>query len=120
MRKSLENTVWVIVGIVAAVASLGVTLWLISGGMYYGGPYSGYGMMGYGFFGMGIVVIAGAAVSVILLLLFIYLLAGLLRPVGPVAAKISGGSAGEILAERYALGEITEEEFKRMKGNLEK
>lgn len=120
MQKSLENTLWVIIGISAAVASLVITMWLLSSGMYSHGVYGGNGMMGYGYYGIGIVVIAGAALSVILLLVFIYLLVSLLRPVESAASKTPGNTVGEILAERYARGELTDEEFRRMRENLER
>ena len=94
--------------------SIAVTLLSSCGGEYpygpMGGPGGGWGhMMGYGFVGMLMWIIIMAIIGVL-----IYFL---------MQAAMNRGRAEEtpleILKKRYAKGEVTKEEFERIKKDLE-
>jgi putative membrane protein len=88
-------------------------------------PYGGYyGMMGGGA-GWGIAMMAMMLVPLVVLVLLVLLFAGALSPRGvPVAyvpaitAPTPAGSALEILDARYARGEISQDEYLRIKSDL--
>ena len=100
------------------VIAIGLTL-LISGcGRYGFGCGEGWGpMMNFGYFGYG-GMFMGMLLIVILVAAVIYWLAR------EAKSKTNGPSSGEtpfdILKKRYAKGEITKEEFERMKNDLER
>lgn len=84
-----------------------------TGGKYmmgYGGY--GYGMMGFGWgFLMMIVILVAVIFSIIALVRF-------LQRTSPNPSSNIGNKAMEILNERYARGEISDEEYKRKKAEL--
>lgn len=84
--------------------------------MWYGGPW-GYGMMGsYGGWGMGIgwllMIIVWIAIVVFLFILVRHLVGGHHGDFRP------GRRALDILDERYARGEIDQDEYKRRRADL--
>jgi putative membrane protein len=100
--------------------------WFMGPGMMGGyRPYGGYGgMMGYGGYGYGYGFNwLGAIVRIIVFLIFLGLIAfgiyylvggGRLAPTSPAPSS----RHLEILKERYAKGEITKEDYERMKQEL--
>ncbi len=88
----------------------------------YGGGY--YGMMGGGW-GRGMAMVAMMLVPLVALVLFVFVFTGGLGPRGvPLAyvlatpAPIPAGSALEILDARYARGEISQDEYLRIRSDL--
>ena len=88
----------------------------------YGGGY--YGMMGGGW-GWGIAMIAMMLVPLVVLVLLVLVFAAALSPretplayVPATTAPIPAGSALEILDARYARGEISQDEYLRIKSDL--
>ncbi len=114
MRNFAEKAIWIIVGLIAAIAVVGVLSAVLFG---RNGYYGYYGMMGgFPFYGMYIIMPLMAALSVIVVLLFLYFIAGFFR--GASRYNSENSRAEEILKERYARGEITQEEFNRMMENI--
>ncbi len=114
MRNFAEKAIWIIVGLIAAIAVVGVVSAVLFG---RNGYYGYYGMMGgYPFYGMYIIMPLMAALSIIVVLLFLYFIAGLFRGTGHYSYE--DNRAEEILKERYARGEITQEEFNKMMENI--
>lgn len=72
---------------------------------------------GFGIMGMGIVFLIILAVLALLAVAVILAVRYLKRP-GNTAFPMQHGRSLDILNERYAKGEITEEEYKKMKDNL--
>lgn len=79
----------------------------------YGGMMAGYG---HGFWGMGLI---GMVLQTAILVGIIYFIFRLLRNVTH-QQSLKSNNALEILKERYAKGEISEEEFTKMKDVLTK
>lgn len=74
----------------------------------------GYGFGGFGGFGMGLI---GMVIQLLLIIGVIYFVISLLR-------RNTGGSSDDradaILQERFVRGELSEEEYKRMRSALKK
>ena len=97
--------------VIGAVVLVLLLLGLLGGGMMMG-PMMGWGGFGFGWVILVIfwaLIIGGVAA----------LLVWLFQRGRPVGAGPTGGRALEILRERYARGEITREEFERMRHDLE-
>lgn len=74
--------------------------------------YNNYGMMGYGW---GLIMMLGATIISVLI---IVVLVRYLQNTGRQDYREGGKSALDILDEKYAKGEITEEEYKNKKANI--
>jgi putative membrane protein len=74
--------------------------------------YNNYGMMGYGW---GLIMMLGA---MIISVLIIVVLVRYLQNTGRPNYREGGKSALDILDEKYAKGEITEEEYKNKKAHI--
>lgn len=72
----------------------------------------GYGTMGYGW---GLIMMIGVLVIVVLV---IFALSRYLQNSGSTSQNNSSSKAIEILDERYARGEITDEEYKKKKAEM--
>lgn len=82
------------------------------------GPWMGWGGYGFGIFGWILMIVLWILIVGGITLLILWLV----RQAGTSGIGIgapSGGHALEILRERYARGEITQEEYERMRNVLE-
>jgi putative membrane protein len=101
----------VVVGVFSMITMMGGYGW----GSMMGGGMMGPGMMGWDGIGYGWWMPLGGLIFLILLIVGLYLLFSAYHR----SEQISGTSAIEILKERYAKGEITEEQYQKMKKELE-
>lgn len=74
--------------------------------------YGGYGMMGYGW---GWIMMLGVLVIVVLA---IFVLFRYLQHLNPASRNNASNSPLDILNERYARGEISDEEYKKKKAEM--
>lgn len=115
MDKKVQSLIWLLVGLVAIVAAVSIVASILYGGRYSNGYYGPYGMMGgYGFWMMPII----GAVSLILVVIFIYFLISVLPRSAPQNSAISASTPETIARERYARGEISEDEYSKIINNL--
>ena len=113
MEKKVENLIWILVALVSAVAAVAIIIAILFGGNYYGGTYGPYGMMG-GFYGMEIIMPIIGVISVILVLVFIYFFFEAVRTPESYRPVEKAANAEEIAKERFAKGEISEEEYRQI------
>jgi putative membrane protein len=118
MEARFRNFVWIIVALAAAMAAVSIIMSLLFARSYTGsnsGTYGPFWMMGYGFYGMGIIMPLVGVVSVIFVLFFLYYLFGWFRESSNYSQVGSSGSSPEDIArERFARGEISEDEYRRI------
>ncbi len=115
---SERNSGWIILAVIVLIILFAGPMMFMGPGMMGPGMMGGYGYgYGYGFNWL------GAIVRIIVFLIFLGLIAfgvyyllggGRPTPRGPMPSS----RALEILKERYAKGEITKEEYDRMKKEL--
>jgi len=110
MSEKNRDIVWVFVFLVVLLSVLLVTMWGLGGG-YMSGMM---GTMGYGW---GSMVLIPIALLVLIVIGAYYLVTGS-AGTGRSASN-RGGRALDILRERYAKGEITRQQFLKMKRELE-
>lgn len=119
MKTLSEKIIWIMVALIAAVAIIGTASAIIiaRGGYYNGaGNYYPYGMMGgFPYYGMYIIMPIMAVISILAIFLFLYFIMGLF---GSNSNMQSDDRAIDILKERYARGEISREEFRKMADEL--
>jgi len=110
MSEKKTDLVWLIVVLVVLIGVLPMLLWM---------SWSGYmpGMMGMMGFGWGFMLLIPIAFLVLIALGVYYLITEFTRTGRPVSS--SGERALEILKERYAKGEITREQYLKMKEEME-
>ena len=114
------NRSWIVVFVVALVVVLLLPmLWMSSWGGMMGAGMMGRGMMSYGSWGFGfgrmlLGVLLSVGFAILILVGLYHLLSGEAKP---STAQVH--TALEILKERYARGEITENQFRKMKEELE-
>lgn len=110
MVEENRSTVWVVIVILGVMGAFTVLIWT---------PWGGYmsGMMGMMGFSGGLMFLVPSAFLVLIALGAYYLLTGPTRTNVP-----SPGSSGRplaILQERYARGEITREQYLKIKTEIE-
>ena len=83
--------------------------------------YGPYGMMGYGGWGMGVIMLFGTVFWILVLILISMLIVRLTRG-WPADIDLSGSqrrsTAADLLAERYARGEIDRTEYMQKKRDI--
>jgi len=110
MSEKNRDLIWIFVFLVALISVLlALTIW--SGGGFMSGMM---GMMG---FGWGSMVLIPVVFLVLIALGAYYLITASAGTTKPTYNR--GGRAFEIIKERYAKGEITREQFLRMKMELD-
>jgi len=110
MAEKKTDLIWLIVILVALIGILPVLMWM---------PWSGYmpwmmGMMGYGW---GFMFLIPIVFLVLIALGAYYLITEFTKTSRPASSR--GERALEIIKERYAKGEITREQYLKMKEELE-
>ena len=108
MAGKNRDLIWLFMFLVVLTSILPVLMWGLGGG-YMSGMM---GMMGYGWSS---IVLIPITFLVLIALGAYYLITGSSR----IEKSNRGGRAVEILMERYAKGEITREQFLKMKKELE-
>ncbi|MEM2941852.1 MAG: SHOCT domain-containing protein [Candidatus Bathyarchaeia archaeon] len=115
-----RNGAWIILAVVLVLILLVGPL-VFMGGWFMGPGMMGPGMMGWRGYGYGYGLSwLGALLRILLVIIFLALIAfGIYYLVG-ATKPAAGGRALEILKERYAKGEISKEEYERIKQELSK
>ena len=112
MEKKIEKMIWALIGLVIVVAAVAIAMFVLFSGRYDSGSFGPYGMMGgYGFYGFGIFMPIIGVVTFIFIILFVYFLLKAMDGSDREYPMINTGSAENIAKERFARGEITEEEY---------
>jgi len=113
-----RNSLWIVLLVIIVLVLFAGPL-MFMGGWFMGPGMMGPGMMGYRGYGYGYGFNwLGALVQIILVIIFLALIAfGIYYLVSSGKPAPSGRSL-EILKERYAKGEISKEEYDRMKKEL--
>ncbi len=126
MERKVTNLLWVLISLIAVVAAISIILSFVFGGGSSSVNYGPFGMMGYGYYGMGIVMPIIGIVSVIFVIVFIYFLLDSARDSNAQSNSVRYSEPGgyrspeDIARERYARGEITEEELRKIEETLRK
>lgn len=123
MEKKVQNLIWVLVGLVVVIAAITISMAFLFRGDYNNGTYGygPFGMMGsYGFYGFGILMPVIGAITVVFVLLFVYFLIEAFGSSDKKYGNLSTGQVEDIAKERFARGEITEEEYKKIIETLKK
>ena len=121
MENESENLIWVIIGIVFVVAAVAILIFVLSGGTYYNGYNGGFGMMGgYGYYGAGIFMPVVWVISAILVVLLLYFIFVTLFSPHRDHYTIYREDAEKTAKERFARGEINEDEYHRIMNNIRK
>jgi len=111
-----KDATWIILLIVVVLVILGFGSFAMMGPGMMGGWGMGPGMMGFGF-GWPFMFLFPLVFVVLVVLGLYYLFSGQRRQVS--SAGYAGSDALRILKERYARGEITSEQYTKMKRDLE-
>lgn len=111
MDKNETRLLWALVVLFVVIAIISFVLSFLFRNGSYTGTYGPFGMMGSGYYGMGTIMPIVGAISVVLVLVFVYFLADALRGEPRAEQSSSGRSPEAIAKERLARGEITEDEY---------
>lgn len=121
MERNTKNGTRAVTGLAVAFTAVVAVMFLLSGQAYRGGYFGYHGMMGYGFYGMGTAFLIASFAMVAILVVLACVLFSLFKP-GTEQNMPAGSAAGpaDIASERYAKGEISGEEYRRIRENLKK
>lgn len=117
--RSRFESPWFLLGLLVVVIVVAIIVMTTVTSYYWGSApvsYGGYGMMGGGWWGLMMLI---PAAGFLLFLVFLLVLLDPSRAHSVAAPYLPPTSPGEILAARYARGEISQGEFTRMKGELQ-
>jgi putative membrane protein len=119
MEKRAENLIWVLVGLVSVIAVVAIVISVLFGSHYANGTFGPYDMMG-GYYGMGIVMPIIGVISVIFVIVFVYFIVEALRGPENHYYERTTGQAEAIAKERFARGEISEQEYNSLLEKIRK
>ena len=111
MDRELKKIFWIFVCIVATVAVIRIAAAIIIG-YDFGGSFQGFPFDP--FFGFGIMFILGGIVSVVLVILVLYFIFKVLFENDNNIFPSNSYKAEQILKERLARGEISEDEYNNL------
>ncbi len=110
MEKKVENFVWVLVGLVAVIAAIAIIISVLFGGSYINGTFGPFGMMG-GYYGMGLIMPVIGIISIIFVIVFVIFILDAFRGSDTHFGNAHSYRAEDIARERFAKGEISEQEY---------
>ena len=125
MEKKVWNMVWILVALVAVMATISAVMAVLFGGHYYNGPYGPFNMPanGYVHFGLAVMIPIMAVMVIITIIFVVIFVRFLLANIGgPYMERHSmwSNNAENIAKERLAKGEITEEQYEKIIETLRK
>ncbi len=122
MEKKIWNMVWILVALVAVMATISVVMAVLFGRNYYNGPYPPFNMPanGYARVGIAIMMPVMAIITIIFVIIFVRFLLANIRSTYMERHGMWSNNAENIAKERLAKGEITEEQYQRIIETLRK
>jgi putative membrane protein len=122
MEKKIWNMVWILVALVAVMATISVVMAVLFGRNYYNGPYQQFNMPvnGYARIGIAIMMPIMAIITIIFVIIFVRFLFANVRGTYMERHGMWSNNAENIAKERLAKGEITEEQYQKIIETLRK
>ena len=125
MEKKVWNMVWILVALVAVMATVSVVMAVLFGGHYYNGSYGPSNMPGNGYapYGLAIMIPIMAVLAIITIIFVIIFVRFLFANIGGTYMErhsMWSNNAENIAKERLAKGEITEEQYQKIIETLRK
>ncbi len=118
MEKKIWNMVWILVALVAVMATISVVMSVIFGRPYYNGSYRSFNINmpanGYAYYGIAIMMPIMAIITIIFVVIFVRFLLINIRGTYMERHNMWSNNAENIAKERLAKGEITEEEYRKI------
>ena len=118
MEKKIWNMVWILIALVAVMATISVVMSVIFGRPYYNGSYRSFGINmpanGYAYYGIAIMMPIMAIITIIFVVIFVRFLLINIRGTYMERHNMWSNNAENIAKERLAKGEITEEEYRKI------
>jgi putative membrane protein len=118
----LWNMVWILVALVAVMATISVVMAVLFRGYYYNGAYGPFNMPvnGYARIGIAIMMPIMAIITIIFVVIFVRFLFANMRGAYMERHGMWSNNAENIAKERLAKGEITEEQYEKIIETLRK
>jgi putative membrane protein len=122
MEKKIWNMVWILVALVAVMATISVVMAVLFRGYYYNGTYGPFNMPvnGYARIGIAIMMPIMAIITIIFVVIFVRFLFANMRGAYMERHGMWSNNAENIAKERLAKGEITEEQYEKIIETLRK
>lgn len=118
--RHLDRLIWILLAMVIIVIGIAVAMSVVYGGHYASGNYTyPFGMMA-GYAGAWIFFPVAMVIGFVFVVLIIYFLVGTAMGTSHSHFDWNAGTPEQIAKERYARGEINEEEYTRIINNLRK
>ncbi len=118
MEKKIWNMVWILIALVAVMATISVVMSVLFGRPYYNGSYRSFGINmpanGYAYYGIAIMMPIMAIITIIFVVIFVRFLLINIRGTYMERHNMWSNNAENIAKERLAKGEITEEEYRKI------
>ena len=122
MEKKIWNMVWILVALVAVMATISVVMAVLFRGYYYNGAYEPFNMPvnGYARIGIAIMMPIMAIITIIFVVIFVRFLFANMRGAYMERHGMWSNNAENIAKERLAKGKITEEQYEKIIETLRK